>query len=101
MHAVAWYTADKRCAGMNNMHKEEIEQCDPSLLRKLRKYIKYEYKMTRNSHLEKCLYELHLNIIQAMVTKKKIEKKIVVLRLRRLAIFAVTLTIGMLGMLIV
>lgn len=65
-------------------------QIDQSTLSELKKYIKYEKRTTNNHCLEKCLYELHLNIIQAMIIKKKMEKRIIVLRLKRMAVFAVT-----------
>lgn len=70
------------------MSEEQFEKMDPSTLKELKKYTKYERKIINNHYLEKCLYEINLNIIQAMIIKKKLERKIIALRLKRIFIFA-------------
>lgn len=60
-------------------------------LESIKKFIKYENKLTNETFLINCLYEINLCIIQAMIVKKKMEKKIVVLRLKRCVIWIATI----------
>ncbi|ELQ74262.1 hypothetical protein THOM_2801 [Trachipleistophora hominis] len=79
----------------------EQTQSDQSTLKDLKKYIKYEKRITNTYCLEKCLYELHLNIIQAMIIKKRIEKSITLLRLKRIIVFSMTCSIALIAMFII
>lgn len=60
-------------------------------MKTLEKYIKYEKKLFNDSFLKKCLNEINLNIIHALIIRKNLERKMTHYRIKRIFMFVVTI----------